>query len=24
VDLGYPYGWYIKGPYSTDLTRDYL
>jgi hypothetical protein len=23
VDLGYRYGWYIKGPYSTDLTRDY-
>lgn len=24
VDLGYRYGWYIKGPYSTDLTRDYF
>jgi len=23
VDLGYRYGWYIKGPYSTTLTRDY-
>ena len=23
VDLGYRYGWYVKGPYSTDLTRDY-
>jgi uncharacterized protein YwgA len=23
VDLGYRYGWYIKGPYSTELTRDY-
>lgn len=22
IDLGYRYGWYIKGPYSTDLTRD--
>lgn len=23
VDLGYRYGWYVKGPYSTQLTRDY-
>ena len=23
VDLGYRYGWYVKGPYSTDLTQDY-
>jgi uncharacterized protein YwgA len=23
IDLGYRYGWYIKGPYSTSLTRDY-
>jgi uncharacterized protein YwgA len=23
VDLGYRYGWYLKGPYSTNLTRDY-
>ncbi len=23
VDLGYRYGWYIKGPYSPSLTRDY-
>jgi uncharacterized protein YwgA len=23
VDLGYRYGWYVKGPYSTALTRDY-
>lgn len=23
VDLGYRYGWYVKGPYSTELTRDY-
>lgn len=22
-DLGYPYGWYLKGPYSPELTRDY-
>lgn len=21
-DLGYRFGWYLKGPYSTDLTRD--
>jgi len=20
--LGYNFGWYLKGPYSTDLTRD--
>jgi uncharacterized protein YwgA len=23
VDIGYRYGWYIKGPYSTGLTQDY-
>lgn len=23
VDLGYRYSWYLKGPYSTSLTRDY-
>ncbi|WP_052071675.1 hypothetical protein [Sphingopyxis sp. MWB1] len=23
VPLGYTYGWYIKGPYSPSLTRDY-
>lgn len=23
VDLGYRYGWYIRGPYSTELARDY-
>jgi uncharacterized protein YwgA len=23
VDLGYRFGWYLKGPYSTALTRDY-
>lgn len=23
VDLGYRFGWYIMGPYSPDLTRDY-
>ena len=23
VDIGYRYGWYKKGPYSTALTRDY-
>lgn len=23
VDLGYRYGWYLMGPYSTRLTRDY-
>jgi hypothetical protein len=23
VDLGYSYGWYLKGPYSPSLTRDY-
>ena len=22
LDLGYRYSWYLKGPYSTDLTRD--
>jgi uncharacterized protein YwgA len=24
VDLGYRYGWYLKGPYSTSLTKDYF
>ena len=23
VDLGYRYSWYLKGPYSTELARDY-
>ena len=23
VPLGYTYGWYLKGPYSPSLTRDY-
>ncbi|WP_192847455.1 hypothetical protein [Aureimonas sp. AU40] len=23
VNLGYSYSWYVKGPYSTSLTRDY-
>jgi uncharacterized protein YwgA len=23
VDLGYSYSWYLMGPYSTSLTRDY-
>jgi hypothetical protein len=23
LDLGYRFGWYLKGPYSTDLTKDY-
>lgn len=23
VPLGYSYGWYLKGPYSPQLTRDY-
>ncbi len=23
VPLGYSYGWYLKGPYSTRLTKDY-
>lgn len=23
VELGYRFGWYLLGPYSTDLTRDY-
>lgn len=23
VTLGYSYGWYVKGPYSPSLTRDY-
>jgi uncharacterized protein YwgA len=22
-DLGYSYGWYLKGPYSPELTQDY-
>jgi uncharacterized protein YwgA len=24
VDLGYSHGWYIRGPYSPELTRDYF
>ena len=24
VDLGYSYGWYVYGPYSPALTRDYF
>jgi uncharacterized protein YwgA len=24
VDLGYAYGWYVHGPYSPALTRDYF
>ena len=24
VDLGYSYGWYVYGPYSPPLTRDYF
>ncbi|MBD3397534.1 hypothetical protein GF413_00420 [Candidatus Micrarchaeota archaeon] len=24
VDLGYRFGWYIRGPYSTSLTNDYF
>lgn len=24
VELGYSYGWYLKGPYSPSLTRDYF
>jgi hypothetical protein len=24
VDLGYSFGWYIRGPYSPGLTRDYF
>lgn len=24
VDLGYRFGWYIKGPYSPGLTKDYF
>lgn len=24
VDLGYSYGWYLRGPYSPRLTRDYF
>jgi uncharacterized protein YwgA len=24
VDLGYRFGWYIRGPYSTRLTNDYF
>jgi uncharacterized protein YwgA len=23
VDLGYRFGWYLKGPYSPELTKDY-
>ena len=23
IELGYRFGWYLLGPYSTDLTRDY-
>jgi uncharacterized protein YwgA len=23
LDLGYRFGWYLKGPYSTSLTKDY-
>lgn len=23
VDLGYHFGWYLKGPYSPELTKDY-
>lgn len=23
IDLGYRYGWYIHGPYCSDLTKDY-
>lgn len=23
IPLGYSYGWYLKGPYSTRLTKDY-
>lgn len=23
IKLGYPFGWYIRGPYSGPLTRDY-
>ncbi len=23
ISLGYTYGWYLKGPYSPSLTRDY-
>ncbi len=23
IDLGYRYGWYLMGPYSSSLTRDY-
>ena len=24
IDLGYSFGWYIRGPYSPALTRDYF
>ena len=24
IDLGYRFGWYLKGPYSPALTRDYF
>ena len=23
ADFGYQYGWYLRGPYSTELTKDY-
>jgi hypothetical protein len=23
IDLGYRYSWYVRGPYSTSLTKDY-
>lgn len=23
VDLGYRFGWYVRGPYSSELTKDY-
>src|SRR5690348_9276510 len=23
IDLGYRYSWYVQGPYSTSLTKDY-
>lgn len=24
INLGYPYGWYLMGPYSPELTKDYF
>src|SRR5689334_9264229 len=24
LSLGYRYSWYVRGPYSTDLTKDYF